>query len=50
LSLTDIIGEEKVDKFWTFNDIYLNREWQWHEVGVSAVSVLTGELLYIKDF
>lgn len=50
MSLEDIIGRDYVDKYYTFNDIYLHREWIWFETGVSAVSVITGELLYIKNF
>ena len=30
-----------------FNTVYLRREWIWHETGVSAVSVLTGEIFYV---
>jgi len=49
-SIIDIIGDVEDDKFHDVNDIMIyQHEWQWHEVGVSCVSVLTGELKYIKD-
>ena len=50
MSIDDILGEEKPDKYYNVNDILLKKDRIWFEAPSLAVNVLTGELKDVRLF